>query len=147
MSSHNNSSLVLLYDADCGFCQRWCHWAIRHGADSAVRFEPCQPSIDLRQRAGISELDCGHTAFLVEVADDGRVIRTRRAASAINGVMAELPGFRNWCYRAISILYMVPGLRQIEDAGYRWIARNRHRFSGQSCNIDHDKAPTHRSGD
>lgn len=131
-----NITRFLLYDADCGFCQRWCEWAKRRGAEPVIRFEPCHPAVDLRRLAGISELDCGHSAFLVEVAGDGRVIRTRRAAGAINGVMAQLPGVRNLFYRAASILYVVPGLRQIEDAGYRWVARNRHRLGGKSCRID-----------
>jgi predicted DCC family thiol-disulfide oxidoreductase YuxK len=136
MQSQDPVSLVLLYDADCGFCQRWCQWAIRRGAEPMVQFEPCQSSIDLRLRAGISESECGHSAFLVEVGDDGRVVRTRRAASAINGVMAKLPGGRNLIYRTLSILYKVPGLKQVEDFGYRWIANNRHRFGSQACRID-----------
>jgi predicted DCC family thiol-disulfide oxidoreductase YuxK len=147
LKSQANVSSILLYDADCGFCQRWCQWAIRHGAEPAVRFEPCQPSVDLRQRAGISETDCGHAAFLVEVADDGRVIRTRRAAGAINGVMAKLPGVRNLLFRVASVFYQVPGLRQLEELGYRWVARNRHRFGSSSCRIGHDRNNAGRSGD
>ena len=124
---------ILLYDADCSFCQRWCAWAQRRGAEIAIRFEPCQPAIDLRQRAGISDAECGHAAFLVDIDGDGRVSRTHRAAAAINGVLARLPGLGNLPYRALSLLYHVPGLRQLEEWAYRLIARNRHRLGAGTC--------------
>jgi predicted DCC family thiol-disulfide oxidoreductase YuxK len=130
---------VLLFDADCGFCQRWCDWARRRGAERAIRFEPCQPAVELRQRAGISEVDCGHAAFLVECGPSGDVLRTHRAAGAINGVLARLPGARNLIWRWLSALYRVPGLNLLEEWGYRVIARNRHRLAGGSCRIDQSR--------
>ena len=41
----------LLYDADCGFCQRWCDWARRRGAERVIAFVPCQSAVELRQQA------------------------------------------------------------------------------------------------
>lgn len=38
----------LLYDSDCGFCQRWCDWAKRRGAEQTISFEPCQTATALR---------------------------------------------------------------------------------------------------
>src|SRR5262245_22034261 len=83
----------LLYDADCGFCQRWCNWARSRGAEPAVAFIPCQSAIELRAQAGIPAEDCGHAAILIEQVG-GQVTSVRRAAAAINGVLRTLPGRR-----------------------------------------------------
>ena len=124
---------ILLYDADCGFCRRWCDWARRRGADSVVTFQSCVEERSLRALAGILEDDCAHAAFLVEV-ESGRVMASHRAAAAINAILSGLPGPRNVFWRILGRLYRVPGLKQIEDWGYDVIARNRHRLGGTSCN-------------
>ena len=129
-----NARLWLLYDADCGFCLRWVNWARRKGADRTVQFVSCQSAIDLRQQADIEEIDCGHAAYLLEGEND-RVISKRRAAAAINGVLARLPGGRNAFWRALATLYQVPGISQLEEVGYRIIARNRHRLGKTSCDV------------
>jgi predicted DCC family thiol-disulfide oxidoreductase YuxK len=127
--------LWLLYDGDCGFCKRWVNWVKRRGADRTVRFVPCQSAVELRQQAQIEEAECGRAAYLVE--DDGkRVISKRRAAAAINGVLARLPGGRNAFWRGLASLYHIPGINRLEEIGYRVIARNRHRLGNSSCDIE-----------
>ncbi len=66
----------------------------------------------------------------------GEWSRRSRAAAAINGVLARLPGKRNAFFRIFAALYRVPGLRQLEELGYRIIARNRHRLGAASCAPD-----------
>lgn len=80
--------------------------------------------------------DCGHSAFLIE-CDSDRVIAVHRAAAAINGVLHRLPGSRNIFWRGIGSLYRFPGIKQIEELGYRVIARLRHRLGSGSCKVDH----------
>lgn len=130
----DHTQLWLLYDGDCGFCMRWVNWARRKGADQTVTFVPCQSAIELRQQAHIDEAECGHAAYLVE-GNGERVISKRRAAAAINGVLAHLPGGRNAFWRALAALYHVPGIKQLEEIAYRFIARNRHRLGKSSCDI------------
>ncbi len=54
--------------------------------------------------------------------------RRQRGAAAINAALAELGGV----FYLASIAYRIPGLTQIEDAVYAWVARNRHRMPGAS---------------
>lgn len=122
----------LLYDSDCGFCQRWCDWATRRGADQLITFEPCQRATALRQTAGISADECGNSAFLIDEAD-GDDVEVHRGAGAINAVMERLPGARNAPYRALSLLYRLHGFKQIEDFGYGIIAKHRGKLGSGSC--------------
>lgn len=123
---------ILLYDTDCSFCQRWCDWAKRRGANSVVTFLSCADENSLRTLAGILEEDCAHAAFLVEVESD-RVVASHRAAAAINAILSRLPGPRNVIWRFLGRLYRLPGFKQLEDWGYGVIARNRHRIGKTSC--------------
>jgi predicted DCC family thiol-disulfide oxidoreductase YuxK len=123
---------VLLFDGDCGFCRRWCDWARRRGAEAAVKFRPCLGEQQIREQACITDVDCGHAAFLVELTD-GKVRRTYRAAAAVSTVLTQLPGPRNFIWRLVGRFYWVPGLKQFEDWAYGVIARNRHRLGSNSC--------------
>jgi predicted DCC family thiol-disulfide oxidoreductase YuxK len=121
---------VLLYDQDCGFCQRWVEWSRRRNP-RGVEFKPCQPESHLRQRARISDRDCLDAAHYVELRD-GSVVNVRRGAGAINELLRRMaPG-----WRVLSLAYEVPGLRAAQDVGYAWVARNRHRFGPHSCAVD-----------
>jgi predicted DCC family thiol-disulfide oxidoreductase YuxK len=133
----------LLYDDDCGFCRRWCAWARSRGGDRAVCFVGCAAAVEVRQAAGISESECARAALLVETTASGE-LRTRRAAAAINGVLRRLPGWRNLHWRIAARLYWVPGVRQLEEAGYRLVARNRHRLGPASCGTAPAPAPASR---
>ncbi len=123
---------TLLYDGDCGFCQRWVAWCHRRGAGSRVSFAPCQDASQLRQRAGISLNDCSHAAFLVEEGADGALGR-RRGAGAVAGVLEQLPGFRHAGLRLLGALYRLQGIRHVADAVYAWVAANRHRIGRVAC--------------
>ena len=122
----------LLYDSNCGFCQRWCDWAKRRGADQSIVFEPCQSAVALRQSAGISADECGNSAFLIHDSD-GDTVEVLRGAGAINAVMERLPGARNAPYRALSLIYRLHGFKQIEDLCYRVIAKYRGKLGSGSC--------------
>lgn len=131
-SEDTTTTRILLYDADCGFCQRWCDWAKNRGAEAVVSFRSCLEEEPLRSQTGISETDCAHAAYLLEL-DADRVIASHRAAAAINNVLVRLPGSRNIFWRFLGRLYSVPGLKQLEDWAYKIIARNRHRLGKTSC--------------
>ncbi len=51
-----------------------------------------------------------------------------RGAAAINAALSALGGM----FSLAPALYRIPGLKQIEDALYAWVARNRHRLPGAS---------------
>lgn len=125
----------LLFDGDCGFCRRWCDWAIRRGAEQTVTFQPCQEAVELRAKAGVHHEQCLRSAVYIEATSAGDIARVRTGAAAINSVLSNLPGSRNLFWRWLTCLYAVPGLQQLEEFGYRFIARNRGRFGRQQCRI------------
>jgi len=59
------------------------------------------------------------------VTPDGRVLQ---ASEAVVAVLLT----RGWIC-AWARLYYVPGLRQLVDLAYAWIARNRYRFFGRAA--------------
>jgi predicted DCC family thiol-disulfide oxidoreductase YuxK len=82
------------------------------------------------QTAGLTADDCLRQAWLL--LPDGRVYG---GAEAINGALAFV-----WWGRPALFLYRLPGLRQLEDAAYRWVVRNRYRFPGVTpgCEAEFD---------
>ncbi|MDJ0756651.1 MAG: DCC1-like thiol-disulfide oxidoreductase family protein [Ardenticatenaceae bacterium] len=53
--------------------------------------------------------------------------RLTGGAEAINRSMRYC-----WWARPLTYLYFIPGLRQLQDRIYRWIADNRHRLPGST---------------
>ena len=51
-----------------------------------------------------------------------------RGAAAINAALGALGGV----FVLAPLLYRLPGLKQLEDVVYAWVARNRHRMPGAS---------------
>ncbi|HSM58176.1 MAG TPA: DUF393 domain-containing protein [Candidatus Sulfomarinibacteraceae bacterium] len=64
-----------------------------------------------------------------------RDAQPKGGAAAINAVLAY-----TWWGRPISWLYRLPLIRSLQDAVYRWVARNRQHFPGvtPACESDAD---------
>jgi predicted DCC family thiol-disulfide oxidoreductase YuxK len=106
---------LILYDGDCGFCDRSVQWLLEHDREQRFCFAPLQgeTAAALRGRhASIPEdLD---TMVLVRTEDDTEEVLLRSAA--VFGVASELPGIwsfmgwlrvfpsglMDWLYRAIA---------------------------------------------
>lgn len=130
---------VLLYDADCGFCQTWVAWAQAREPEG-VEFQACQFAEDLTPRVAITMDRCVEAAYLVTLDAAGQPIALHRGAGAINAAMGRFqkgPGF--W-WRGLAGAYQLDGVREAQDIGYAWVARNRHRLGDQSCPVP-DHAP------
>ena len=77
------------------------------------------------QSPGLAERVCIRRAQLDRAAwTIDRAGRRLSGAAAINRVMAEIPFLRPFAR-----LYPLPGVRQAEQLGYAWFARNRGRFA------------------
>lgn len=48
-----------------------------------------------------------------------------------------------WWVRPFTFLYAIPGLRQLEDWVYRWVAQNRYRMPGSTaaCAVERPSRP------
>jgi predicted DCC family thiol-disulfide oxidoreductase YuxK len=80
--------------------------------------------------AGLTTEDGRRQVWLL--LPDGRVYG---GAAAINVSLRAV-----WWLRPFTHLFFLPGLRQIEDAVYRWVARNRARLPGitPGCEAEFD---------
>lgn len=127
MASQPSVQRWLLYDRDCGFCRHWVNWACQRGADTVIRFVPCQEAAQLREPFEIPDADCTQWVFLL-VYQDNKPHAQLRGAAAINAVLKQLPGPRHGFWRFVGRLYAIPGLQQLENWGYIWTAKNRSKI-------------------
>jgi predicted DCC family thiol-disulfide oxidoreductase YuxK len=58
------------------------------------------------------------------VAANGRLLG---GAAAVNAALSYC-----WWLRPFTSLYPIPGIRQLQDAAYRWVANNRYRLPGST---------------
>jgi len=124
--------VALIFDGTCGFCTRQVRYIHKLDKHNRVFSEPCQ-FVQHNPAYGLEEVDCGEMAWAI--ADDGRRAGGAQAFTLIAAIMLG----KNWPIR----VGRFPGIRQALDLGYRFIARNRHRFPGDkppiaggSCRVD-----------
>lgn len=117
--------MVLLFDGSCSLCRRASERLVRLAAPNTIqRLSFRDPGV-LDRFPQISAAACEQAMQLV--LDDGRVISGAHAAFAALAT--------RWYLRPALWLYLIPGIRQLTDALYRLIARNRHRLGNGSNNV------------
>ena len=119
---------VVLYDGHCRFCTRSAHRLVRLVGPDRVRIVSFQEPAVLDGYPGLTHDDC--MAAMRLVAADGRVWAGGAAA-------VQALALRPVLGRA-ALVYFVPGVRQLADAGYRWAARNRYGLGGNVDDCDPD---------
>ncbi len=110
----------MVYDGECSFCT---HAARKAGANGRVE---CLPSTE---RAGHDAAVAwrleDRLADTVLVEFRGRTYTESAAAVRVLFAMGK-----GWPLLG-GALWLVP--KPLRDAGYRWVARNRHRFTGAAA--------------
>ncbi|HEY1013793.1 MAG TPA: DUF393 domain-containing protein [Herpetosiphonaceae bacterium] len=119
MSESLPERLTLIFDGSCDFCTRTVRWLrlLDRGARiAAVPFQ--QPAAP--ESAGLTIGDC-EQAVWAYAADGPRY----RGAGAVNAALAVALGtpLPLW-------VYLLPGVRQLQDYVYALVARNRHHIPG-----------------
>lgn len=112
----SDTSSVILYDGECGLCDRLVQWVLRRDRAGRFRFAALQ-SPWARQRLREHALNAGDFDTMM-LFEDGRPFQ--RSTAALR-VLRGLPRWR-WAY----VFIAVP--RPVRDAVYRWVARHRHRW-------------------
>lgn len=112
------ATIDLVFDGQCGFCTRAVYALQRLDRHHRLRFHPFQRA-GVRERFGLS-FEEAHQA----VWSFGPGPR-QAGAAAVNASLDAALGVRMF-----SAVYRVPGLRQVQDHGYRWIADHRYRLRG-----------------
>ena len=139
------SSVIVLYDGDCGFCTRVRRLMERFDFDRLFAWKPFQQAEDLH---GVSEGALRQRLYVVT--------KNRKysgfAAFKIMALYTPLTYFvlllplllpqgvffhhRSWLVILFLLLFS-PLFAPVGEAFYAWIARNRHRIpSEQSCAVD-----------
>ncbi len=118
-------NLILIFDGHCGFCTlavEWIKKLDRRGRVTAVPYQ--QPGVP--GSAGLTLAQCQEAVWAVEPGG-----RRHRGAAAINAALAWALGLP-----ALLRLYSLPGMRQLQDRMYAWVAANRGRLPGTTPYCD-----------
>lgn len=117
----------LLFDGNCRLCTEGSRRILRLARPGAVELLDFQQPGVLERFPGLTHDACMREIKLVN--PEGRV---SGGLEAIVAVLTTRPVLGAWAY-----LYYVPGLRELSDLAYAWVARNRYRFMGRSeCSSD-----------
>ena len=114
---------LVLYDGTCGFCDRTVQWIMAADRRGEFHFAPLQGPTAAAVRARHPELpyDLDSVVYVDRSSDAERVYDR---ADAIIRIGRRLGGRASW----VVVLDALP--RALANAGYRLIARLRHRISG-----------------
>jgi predicted DCC family thiol-disulfide oxidoreductase YuxK len=113
---------IVLYDGRCPFCTRQSQRLVRFARQGLVETVDFHEPGVLKRFPGLTYECCMKAIHLV--TPDGRVFR---GPEAIVRALATRPIFA-W----IAPVYYLPGLRQLVNAVYAFVARNRYRFWGKT---------------
>jgi predicted DCC family thiol-disulfide oxidoreductase YuxK len=114
--------MTVLYDGDCRFCTRSAHGIQRRFGRDRIAIANFQTPGVLEAHPGVT-----HEAAMKKmqvVRADGRVFA---GAEAVARLVAGVR-FVGW----LAYAYYVPGLRQLADLVYAFIARHRYRLFGRA---------------
>ena len=116
---------LLVFDGDCAFCTRSVRFVERR-----TRRRPtivAWQSVDLDE-LGLPQAACEEAVQWI--GSDGE-----RAAAHVAVARTLVHGGKGWA--VLGRIIMLPGVRWVAGAVYRWIARNRHRMPGGTaqCNL------------
>ena len=104
---------IIFYDGECGFCNRWVAFVLRHDPEGIFQFTTLN-SQTARTHIHNPELLNGSTVLLL--TPQGTFIRS----TAVLKIAAQLPGYKILA----RLLLKIP--RTLRDRIYAFIARYRH---------------------
>ncbi|MCB9762947.1 MAG: DUF393 domain-containing protein [Alphaproteobacteria bacterium] len=113
--------LLVLFDGECGLCDKGVQWILNHDPEGRFHFAPLQGETAEALRARHPEIPQAiETMVLVE--DDRRVWLRSRAILRICGALPQP-------WRALSVFRFLP--RFLTDLAYRAVAAVRYRIWGK----------------
>jgi len=120
-----NDAPIILYDGDCGFCNRSIQFVLNHERSPLFRFTALQSEagIKLLQAHGLPTSD---PDTIVLIDGNRSFVRSTAALRIARGL--------RWPWRLLSIFLIIP--RIFRDPVYRFIARIRHHLApAPTCSL------------
>jgi predicted DCC family thiol-disulfide oxidoreductase YuxK len=111
---------LVLYDGECGLCDRTVQWLLRHDHREVLRFAPLQGEVARPFTGGATEFDT-----MVFVEREGEATRVSQRSRAMFRILARIGG----PWRILSWLRFLPS--GLTDLFYRLVAANRIRWFGR----------------
>lgn len=109
--------MIVVYDGECRVCSALVRWLEKR---LGTRLEALPYQVPgVIERLGLTRREAETAVWTV--GPNGELAS---GADAINRLLYEAGGIWRWVAR----LYDLPGLRRLEDLGYGWFTRHRHRF-------------------
>jgi predicted DCC family thiol-disulfide oxidoreductase YuxK len=124
MSADLKTAPVLLYDGECGVCDKSVQMILKHDRRKVMRFAALQSNYGREVVARHSSLSNVDSLILVEPADERRGEQIFIRSTAVLRIVAYLGGL----WKLLLIGYLIP--RPIRDFMYDVVARNRYRILG-----------------
>jgi len=117
---------LLLFDGECGLCDRTVRWVLDHDPGGALRFAPLQGETapPLLARHGLAPRSGAGFDTMVLVEEPGGPRERARVRSAAALAIGRYLG-GGWRLLA-GLAWLVP--RPLRDAAYRLVARHRRRL-------------------
>jgi predicted DCC family thiol-disulfide oxidoreductase YuxK len=116
--------MIVFFDGACGLCDRAVRW-LWDRTDVTVRFAPLQGETAKKY---VPEKFRTPPLSTLVVWEDGRVLVESEGLAAI---AYQMPGFLGRLARALTL----PFARPLLNVGYRFVAHNRHRWFGSTCEL------------
>ena len=110
---------ILFFDGVCGMCTRARNFLVRHDRTGDLHTEPFQAA-GTAERLGITESRMYESSWWLD--ESGAVYG---GAEAVNAALSAGLGTR-----LPLMIYRIPGIRQLQEFVYRWVATHRYRFAG-----------------
>ncbi len=111
---------LLIYDGDCGFCERSARWFERLNRHGHVLVRAWQEP-GVLEASGLTELQCREAAWFISAGG-----QRYRGADAIFAALGELGTPWRW----LTWICRWSLLHALAGHVYGWVARNRHRLPG-----------------
>jgi len=108
--------VIVLYDADCGFCRWAMAWAVRHDDRKLLVTVPIQSPLGSKLLADVDPSDRLRSAHVL--GDDGRRCSAGAAATEVLGVLPRTQGLARLAHRLPSTTALL----------YDVVAKRRHGF-------------------
>jgi predicted DCC family thiol-disulfide oxidoreductase YuxK len=141
-----NQPMLVIYDGDCGFCEKTRAWMDRFDLEGILRWRPYQSGAG--HAFGITDSDANRRVYLINgdkiysgFGAFKMMVLCNPISYLVTYALLAAPGAAESKFRtilsAILLFLFSPLFTPIGEAAYALVARNRNRLSLQStCRID-----------